>query len=271
MLLIPTSLRGFALLVSISLATAAFAKEASYRQKGVLSDMQSVQCGTMEKSGTTVAGALITGAKHSKTHDLLCQEYTIKTDRVTYRIRPRDEKHPVLLPVGEEAEFRMKKDRMILRIPELDNKEREYLVLSMTASSELAQAMAQTQHPPKPHRQELPSDTASLDTSRADTSGPAGTPDGSSVPVSQEAPAAPAPAPAPRPEPVTSGFVQVQSTPTGAEIYIDSAFAGHAPASLKLKPGFHSVQVVSAGYKDFATTINVAPGVQQQLTARLSR
>ena len=47
-----------------------------------------------------------------------------------YHIRPRDEKRPALLPVGETARFRMKKDLMVLRVPEGDNKEREYEVVS---------------------------------------------------------------------------------------------------------------------------------------------
>jgi hypothetical protein len=63
---------------------------------------------------------------------MLCQEYVLKADRVMYRIRPRDEKHPVLLPVGEDAEFRINKDKLILRVNELDNKERDYIVVSMT-------------------------------------------------------------------------------------------------------------------------------------------
>jgi hypothetical protein len=34
--------------------------------------------------------------------------------------------------VGESAEFRIHKDRLLLRVPESDGKEREYIVLSMT-------------------------------------------------------------------------------------------------------------------------------------------
>ena len=37
----------------------------------------------------------------------------------------------MLLPVGERAEFRIKKDKLLLAIPELDGKEREYSVTSM--------------------------------------------------------------------------------------------------------------------------------------------
>jgi hypothetical protein len=36
----------------------------------------------------------------------------------------------VLLPVGESAEFRIHKDRLLLRVPEADGKEREYTVVS---------------------------------------------------------------------------------------------------------------------------------------------
>jgi len=62
----------------------------------------------------------------------LCQEYILETDRLIYHIRPRDEKHPVLLPVGEKAQFRMDKDKMVLRVEDLDDKERDYTVVSIT-------------------------------------------------------------------------------------------------------------------------------------------
>lgn len=60
----------------------------------------------------------------------------LQTDRVIYRIRPRDEKHPVLLPVGEQAQFRLQKDKMLLSVEDLDSKEREYVVVSMTPRSD---------------------------------------------------------------------------------------------------------------------------------------
>jgi hypothetical protein len=51
---------------------------------------------------------------------------------VIYRIRPRNEKRPVPLPVGEKAQFRIQKDKMLLRAEDLDDKEREYGVVPMT-------------------------------------------------------------------------------------------------------------------------------------------
>jgi len=50
---------------------------------------------------------------------------------VLYRICPRDDEHPVLLPVGEQANFRIKKDKLLLVVPELDGKECEYSVTSI--------------------------------------------------------------------------------------------------------------------------------------------
>jgi hypothetical protein len=94
--------------------------------------MDAVECGVDENSGKSFAGEVLgTGGAHKKTRAMLCQEYVLKTDHVMYRIRPRDEKHPVLLPVGERAEFRIKKDRLLLSVAELDGKEREYSVTSM--------------------------------------------------------------------------------------------------------------------------------------------
>jgi len=86
-----------------------------------------------------------TDSGHKKSRELLCQEYLLQSERVIYRIRPRDDKHPVLLPVGERAQFRIQKDKMLLQVEDLDQKEREYNVVSMTPhesskSSEAASA-----------------------------------------------------------------------------------------------------------------------------------
>ena len=62
------------------------------------------------------AGRVGTDSAHKKTHALLCQEYLMQSDSVIYRIRPRDEKHPVLLPVGQKAQFRIQKDKMLLQV-----------------------------------------------------------------------------------------------------------------------------------------------------------
>jgi hypothetical protein len=99
--------------------------------------MDSVQCGTDQNSAKSLSGELIgTDSAHQKMRTLLCQEYLLQTDRITYRIRPKDDKHPTLLPVGEKAQFRIEKDHMKLRVEDLDDKDREYVVVSMTPRGE---------------------------------------------------------------------------------------------------------------------------------------
>lgn len=107
------------------------AKEKHY-QSGKLMKMESVKCGTDEKNGKSLAGEVIgTDSSHMKTKELLCQQYTLATDTVIYTIQPKDDKHPALLPIGEEAQFRLDKDKMQLRVEDADDKEREYVVISM--------------------------------------------------------------------------------------------------------------------------------------------
>jgi hypothetical protein len=120
-------------LASLLLAATAYAKEPKAYQSGKLLQMDSVQCGVDEKDAKSFAGEMIgTDSGHKKTQELLCQEYVLQADKTIYRIRPRDTKHPVLLPIGEQAQFRLDKDKMLLRVEDLDSKEREYIVVSMT-------------------------------------------------------------------------------------------------------------------------------------------
>jgi hypothetical protein len=122
-----------ALVVVSFAASAALGKNEPSYEHGKLLHMEATQCGYSENGGKGVAGALLgTDSEHKKTEELLCQEYVLESDRVTYRIRPKDAKHPVLLPLGEGVEFRIHKDKMLLRVPEGDDKEREYLVVSMS-------------------------------------------------------------------------------------------------------------------------------------------
>jgi hypothetical protein len=112
---------------------AAQAKDKPVYDKGTLVQMDSTSCGYAEKNGKTVAGEILgTDSQHKKTQEVLCQEYILQTDRIIYRIRPKDDKHPILLPIGESAQFRLHKDKLLLRVPEIDDKEREYIVVSMT-------------------------------------------------------------------------------------------------------------------------------------------
>lgn len=122
----------FAFAATLTLAGVSAAKEHDDYQKGTLLRMDSSSCGLQEKGSKTITGELLgTDGQHKKTQELLCQEYVLQGERVIYHIRPKDDKHPTLLPIGETAQFRLHKDKMILRVPEADSKEREYIVLSM--------------------------------------------------------------------------------------------------------------------------------------------
>jgi hypothetical protein len=124
---------------ALLLAGICAAKERDDYQKGVLLRMDSTSCGVQEKGSKTVAGEILgTDGQHKKTQELLCQEYVLQSDRIVYRIRPKDDKHPVLLPIGETAQFRLHKDKLILRVPEADGKEREYVVVSMAPRQDVS-------------------------------------------------------------------------------------------------------------------------------------
>lgn len=138
------------LCLTFSLAACTYAKEPHHYRSGKLLQMASVPCGLAEKDGKTLTGELLgTDSSHKKTEEVLCQEYILESETVTYRIRPKDDKHPVLLPVGQQAQFFLSKDKMVLRVEDLDNKDREYTVVSMmprensTASVEQPRARLQ--------------------------------------------------------------------------------------------------------------------------------
>jgi hypothetical protein len=123
----------------VGCAAAAYAKQPQHNQSGVLLRMDSVPCGTSEKDAKSLTGELLgTDSGSKKSEQLLCQEYVLQTETVVYRLRPRDEKHPMLLPIGNHAQFRLDKDKLVLRVEDLDDKERVYTVVSMAPRTELA-------------------------------------------------------------------------------------------------------------------------------------
>jgi hypothetical protein len=124
---------GFALMAAVLLAApAALPKDQPNYDKGLLLSMESTTCGTAEKDAKSVTGEILgTDSGHKQVQEMLCQEYVLQGARIVYRIRPADQKHPLLLPVGESVDFRLHKDKLYLRDPEGDKKEREYIVVSM--------------------------------------------------------------------------------------------------------------------------------------------
>ncbi len=114
------------------LAGLAAAKDHAVYDHGTLMKMDAVNCGYDQKDGKTFAGMMLgTDAQNRHMREALCQEYVLESSHISYRIRPKDDKHPELLPVGDNVQFRIRKDKLLLRNPENGDKEREYVVVSM--------------------------------------------------------------------------------------------------------------------------------------------
>ncbi len=72
-------------------------------------------------------------------------------------------------------------------------------------------------------------------------------------------------------EKAESGSVGVTSNPEGAEVYVDDQFYGNSPATLKLKPGKHTIRVKMSGYQDWTKEITTDAGADAKLNAVLEK
>jgi hypothetical protein len=119
-------------IATLLFACAAEAKAPVFYQKGTLVKMDSVECGVEAKSADGVGGVLgVDDSHHTKTRQMLCQEYLLRGAKMDYKIRPVEEKHPALLPIGDDAQFRIQKDRLLVLIPEFDSRERAFNVVAV--------------------------------------------------------------------------------------------------------------------------------------------
>jgi hypothetical protein len=122
----------FALVLVVSLPLSAEDKhKKNPPARGMLEKMEAVPCGAKER-GLTGLGSVFgsVGVQHVNSDEKLCPQYLFRTDEMEYEIRPLDHKHPAVLPVGHEAEFKVKDDRMSLRVPDGDRKKRDYQVVA---------------------------------------------------------------------------------------------------------------------------------------------
>lgn len=123
----------------LALAPLAIAKDAPVYEKGQVLSMESKSCGYRQKSEKSMTGEILgTDSQNKNTQELLCREYVLQSDRMVYHIRPKDEKHANLLPVGDAVQFRIHKGQLLL-LASLGNhqKEREYQVIAMQLRSDL--------------------------------------------------------------------------------------------------------------------------------------
>lgn len=100
--------------------------------RAMIEKMESVPCGARER-GLSGLGSIFgsVGVTHVNSDEKLCPHYLLRTDEMEYEIKPTDGKHPAILPVGKEGVFKIKKDRMLLKIPDGDHKTRTYQVVGM--------------------------------------------------------------------------------------------------------------------------------------------
>lgn len=122
-------MRSKLIVASLLMANLAYAREPKAYQSGKLLQMDSVSCGASQRNS-----------------DLRCQEYVLQSENVVYRIRPRNQKHAVLLPVSERAKFRLEKSKLLLCVEDFDGKEREYIVISITPRTDSNTADAGATH-----------------------------------------------------------------------------------------------------------------------------
>jgi hypothetical protein len=100
--------------------------------RAMVERMEAVPCGAKER-GLAGLGSVFgsVGVTHVNSDEKLCPQYLLRTDDMEYHVRPLDHKHPKLLPVGQEAEFKLVKDRIDMRIPDGDRKMRPYQLVAM--------------------------------------------------------------------------------------------------------------------------------------------
>lgn len=68
-----------------------------------------------------------------------------------------------------------------------------------------------------------------------------------------------------------TGTVTLATNPDGAEVYVDGQFYGNSPATLKLRPGKHTIGVKMSGYKDWSRDMSTDAGGESHLTATLDK
>jgi hypothetical protein len=124
-----------ALLTAIPLS--ASDKKKNGAERGILEKMEAVPCGAKQTGlaglGTLWASAGIT---HINSDEKLCPQYLLRSDEMDYEIRPIDLKHATILPIGQEGEFKIKKNEMILTMNEgSDHKARSYEVVAMNPAN----------------------------------------------------------------------------------------------------------------------------------------
>ena len=120
-------------MLALLLAVPGFAKDKKkHANRAMIEKMEAVPCGAKEH-GLTGLGSLwgSVGVTHVNSDEKLGPQYLLRTDDMEYHVRPLDHKHPNILPIGKEGEFKVSKDKFDMRVPDGDRKMRHYQVVAM--------------------------------------------------------------------------------------------------------------------------------------------
>src|ERR1700751_2211354 len=113
--------------------------------RGMLEKMEAVPCGAKERGLTGLGSSFASiGVQAVNSEEKLCPQYLLRTDEMECHIRPAKMKKAVILPVGQEGEFKIKKNVMYLKMVDGDKKKRQYQVVAINPlhSSENAEGAA---------------------------------------------------------------------------------------------------------------------------------
>jgi|HubBroStandDraft_6_1064221.scaffolds.fasta_scaffold339341_2 hypothetical protein len=120
-------------MVALLLAIPAFGHDQKkHPDRAMIEKMEAVPCGAKEHGMTGLGSVWASvGVTSVNSEEKLCPQYLLRSDDMEYHVRPLDHKHPVILPIGKEAEFKVSKDKFDMRIADGDRKMRHYQVVAM--------------------------------------------------------------------------------------------------------------------------------------------
>ncbi|HXW57583.1 MAG TPA: hypothetical protein VEJ67_17660 [Candidatus Cybelea sp.] len=145
-----TNLLVLSFILAAALPAHADKKRKTQADRAMIEKMDAVPCGAKQK-GVTGLGSIwaSVGITHMSSDEKLCPRYLLLSDNIEYEIQPTNNRHPAVLPVGQEVIFRIKKDHMTVKCPEGDRKSRTYEVVAMKPTEKPTDAESQSP-PAKP-------------------------------------------------------------------------------------------------------------------------
>lgn len=71
-------------------------------------------------------------------------------------------------------------------------------------------------------------------------------------------------------QPPSTGTLTIDSSPSGAEVYVDDNFAGYTPLTYGTRPGRHDIRIQLSGYDTYRESVNLQPRSNLQISANLN-